>query len=300
MQIFIYNLLRKFLSQESRNKLKSSLFKLKVKNKKLLQFVYGVAGDDELFDHLVKKLGDNYDILMIHSSFNNMLPMYIGNLKKFLNKLVAYCDKNSITLAMPAFFFGAENFDPAKYYEENEFNVISTHSQMGILTELFRHMPDVKRSIHPTHSVCAYGKLAEKITKDHHLADTSCGIGTPFGYMYEYRTKILGLGTKYYRTLTQIHLAEDILKENFPVTLKYEKIIPITCIDADGNKFIYSLPVNQSNYTRDASRVKKILTKKELKVWKYKGILLFLTEAKAVTDVFIDAARRGETIYRKS
>ncbi len=59
--------------------------------------------------------------------------------------------------------------------------------------------------------------MAEELTKEHHLADTECGRGTPFGFMAEHKTKIPGLGTKYYRSLTQIHAAENFLKEKLPV-----------------------------------------------------------------------------------
>lgn len=43
----------------------------------------------------------------------------------------------------------------------NVFNVKTEPSCVGLLTNVFRVRPGVKRSVHPTHSVAAYGKDAE-------------------------------------------------------------------------------------------------------------------------------------------
>jgi aminoglycoside 3-N-acetyltransferase len=300
MQLFIYNLLRKYLSQKSRNKLKASVFKLRIKSKKLLRLIYSSTGDEELINHIVEKLGIDYEILMIHSSFNDMIPMYTGNFNQLLNKIIEYCIENQITLAMPAFFFGAEEFDAAKYYKDNFFDVKNTISQMGIFTELFRGKPGVQRSIHPTHSICALGPLAKEITKTHHLAETTTGKGTPFGYMSEYDTKIFGIGTKYFRVITQIHTAEDLMGKNYPIKFKPKEIINVPCILNDGSTINYHLPINSREYETNASKFKKIFRDAKIEHWTYKGIPMFLTEAKNITETVIKAAKKGLTIYKKN
>ena len=299
MKIFIYNLIRRFFPQESRNQIKKILLPVNYKIRKVLNVFYGKVKNEELFNNITSKLGNDYNILMIHSSFNDMLPMYNDNLKLFLNKLIEYCSINNITLAMPAFILGDENYNLLKFYNTNSFDVNKSKSQMGLLTELFRRYPGVKRSIHPTHSVCAFGPLAEKLTKEHHLQKTKCGIGTPFGYMAEYNTKILGIGTKYYRVLTQVNSAEDILKEKFPIQFNYLEQKSVTCINQSGEKIVYSLPIIKREYLRDANRVKNILKYAKIIRWKFKGISLFLADAKDITDTLIDAAKNGKTIYRK-
>ncbi|UCD58095.1 MAG: AAC(3) family N-acetyltransferase, partial [Candidatus Hydrogenedentota bacterium] len=55
------------------------------------------------------------------------------------------------TLVMPTFTFPPE---PA-------FDVDSTRSTTGLLTETFRKREGVYRSAHPTHSVAAFGPLAK-------------------------------------------------------------------------------------------------------------------------------------------
>ncbi len=304
MQIFIYNLLRSFLSQETRNKLKKLLYGLRRKFDFLFLFVFGTTDDENLFNHIENVIGRDFDILMIHSSYDNIIPMYKGNIHSFIVKLIEFSKFNNITIAMPAFFLGkggGNDMQSAAYYYEKYpvFNLTSTYSQMGLFSEIFRRYPGVLRSIHPTHSISAYGPLAEKIISTHHLSNNPYGELTPFGYMAQFNTKILGIGTKYYRVLTQAHTAEEILKDEFPIKFNYQKSIPITCKLPNGSSFVYQFLVRKKEYRIDALALRKILKNIRIKTWRYKGIPFFLTDAKSVTDELIKAARMGKTIYKK-
>src|SRR5205814_935821 len=59
------------------------------------------------------------------------------------------------------------------------FDVRRTPSRMGLMTELFRRMPDTVRSLHPTHSVAGWGAHAEELLSTHHLGETF-GETSPF------------------------------------------------------------------------------------------------------------------------
>ena len=161
---------------------------------------------------------------------------------------------------------------------------------------MFRRTKGVKRSIHPTHSVCALGPLADEITRNHHLAGTTCGEGTPFGEMRKYRTMILGIGAKA-NSLTQIHSTEDIMKDKFPIPL-FTDIFLLTCLDESGNTIIYKLRIKNPEYAIDARSFRRIIKRAKIAKWTYKGIPFFLTQACDVTETFIEAAKNGETIYR--
>ena len=302
-EIVIYNFIKKFFSQKNRNSLKKRLTRIKNKLGKLDLLIYGTINDDELFIHLNEKLGKEYEILMVHCSYDSMKPMYIGNLNLLLKKLISYCSLNNITLVMPAFFFGKggnDLSDAAEYYAKHpSINLKRTVSQMGLLSEIFRRFPGTKRSIHPTHSVIAVGPLSEKITKTHHLSDNPYGEGTPFGIMAQHNTKILGIGTKYFRVLTQVHTAEELLKEKFPINFTYDKTIPITCISQDDESINYLFRVRKREYRIDALRLRKFLKDIKIESWKYNGIPFFLTEAKLVTNILIQNAKKGKTIYKK-
>ncbi len=117
---------------------------------------------------------------------------------------------------MPAFVLGGKSGNPIEFYKTHDFDAKRTPSEMGLLTELFRRMPGSRRSLHPTHSITAFGPLAEQLTANHHHALTASGRGTPFELMAQRKTAIVGLGVEYYRCLTQVHTAEDLVGEKFP------------------------------------------------------------------------------------
>jgi len=302
MKNFLHNFLRKVISlvltQESGNKINASLYKFKNKHKWIFRLLNGTASDEEIFNNVLQKLDGKFDILMVHSSLNDMVPMYTGSLNKLLSIILSYCNQNNITLAMPTFFSGS-NWEAKKYYENGKhiFNVGKTFSQMGMLSELFRRTPNVKRSIHPTHSICALGPLADVLTKNHHHSDTTFGEGTPFSEVLKYRTIILGIGTKSPQPLTQVNSAPDIMKSEFPIDL-YSGIIPVTCVDETGNNLIYNLRIRKREFKIDRRIVKKILRKKVIE-WTFKGIPFLLAQADVVNGTIIEAARNGQTIYKQ-
>ncbi len=286
------------LTQEKGNTIYASLYKFKNKYKGIYRLIYGKAEDEEIFEFISEKLNGKFDILMIHNSLNDMIPMYTGNPGKLLSMIIAYCQQNNITLAMPTLFDGS-NIQARKYYEngKNIFDVRKTFSETGLLSEMFRRTKGVKRSIHPTHSVCALGPLADEITRNHHLAGTTCGEGTPFGEMIKFRTMILGIGAKA-DSLTQVHSTEDIMKDKFPIPL-FTDSLSVNCLDESGNTIIYKLRIKNPEYVINAGSFRRIIKRGKIAKWTYKGIPFFLTQADDVTKTFIEAARNGETIYRK-
>lgn len=295
---FVREVISMVLTQEPGNTTHAATLKFKNKNKWIFRLIYGSANDEEIFNNILKKLDGKIEILMIHSSFNDMIPMYTGNLSKLLSMLLAYCQKTNITVAMPTFFLGS-SFQAKEQYESGKhlFDVRKTGSEMGLLSEIFRRTQDVKRSIHPTHSICALGPLADKLTRNHHLMETTFGEGTPFEEMTKYRTMILGIGAGRL-ALTQIHTTEDIMKSSYPIRL-YSDTIPVSCVDEFGNRLVYNLHIKNPDYTIDLKSFRKILNDTKIIEWTYKGIPFFLTQAKIVTETLIEAAKNGQTIYKK-
>ncbi|MFO7526385.1 MAG: AAC(3) family N-acetyltransferase [Ignavibacteriaceae bacterium] len=297
-QKFIRRALSFVLTKESGNTINVSLFKFKNKHQSIIKLIYGKATDEDILNTITKKLVGKIDILMIHSSLNDMIPMYTGNPGKLLSLLISYCAQNNITLTMPAFFNGS-NHQAKEHYEngKNIFDVRTTVSEMGLISEMFRRNKNVKRSIHPTHSICALGPLAERLTKNHHLADSTFGEGSPFGEMNKYRTMILGIGTTC-EVLTQIHSAEDIMKDKYPIIL-YSDILPVICRDDSGNMLIYNLRIRKVKYKYDHKSFSRIMKGTNIIEWTYKGIPFFQTQANLVTETFIKFAKQGQTIYKE-
>ena len=295
MKSFLYHLIRKILTQKSRNQLKGLILRIKMKLGFFYKVRYGTFNTREISNEIKSKIGGDFDILMVHCSMNDLVPMYSQSANDLLNELVSICRPDK-TLVMPAFIFGGTDQDVIKYYKTKKtFNAQKDPSQMGILSFLFGRLSNVQRSLHPVISVYALGPLAKELVEKHHLCDTNCGENTPFGIMAQRKTIILGIGTYYFRCLSQVHAAEDIMGDKFPIKIKKKKI-PVMIID-NNNQIQYELSVSTDQIPRRIEILNQLLSEGDLNEWEFHGVPLFHTTAKSVTDTLIAAAKEGVTIY---
>lgn len=92
--------------------------------------------------------------------------------------------------------------------EYNIFNSIDEPSCVGLLSNIFRKRPNVIRSLHPTHSVAAYGADAIKYVADEEKWETPCPRSGCWGKLYDRQAKILFLGCSL-KSNTFIHGVEE-------------------------------------------------------------------------------------------
>lgn len=90
------------------------------------------------------------------------------------------------------------------------FDELATPSHVGVLAEVFRTRYATHRSLHPTHSVAALGRLAATLTSGHHLDDTPCSPNSPYGRATGEDAHVLMLGVGLERC-TAIHHAEEVV-----------------------------------------------------------------------------------------
>ena len=150
----------------------------------------------------LQKLGiNNGDALVVHSS--------LGALGKFPDKAQVVTEAllktvgNEGTLLMPALSYETVTRENPFFSSRN------TPSCVGWLTEYFRNQPGVKRSLHPTHSVCAIGNKTDYFIDDHSLDNTPCGSNSPFRKLKETGGKILFLGCGLHAN-TSMHGVEEL------------------------------------------------------------------------------------------
>ncbi len=127
------------------------------------------------------------DTILMHSSFKSLGGIEDGA-KGFFDAFIELLGAEG-TLILPALSFESVT------RENPEFDLNTTPSCVGYLSEFFRtEVPGVIRSMHATHSCCAFGKLAFDITKDHEKDITPVGKNSPFSKLPEFCGKILMLG----------------------------------------------------------------------------------------------------------
>lgn len=99
------------------------------------------------------------------------------------------------------------------------FDPATTPTSMGAIPEAFSTFPGTMRSFHPLVSVCANGRHARMITKDHALEFCE-GRGTPFEKLYELDgfTLLLGVG---FNRCTSLHYAESLTPGRRKSTSRY-------------------------------------------------------------------------------
>jgi aminoglycoside 3-N-acetyltransferase len=184
----------------------------------------------EDFARLLAKVGiGRGDVVLVHSAFDRFLG-FTGKPLDVIRVLQEAVGREGV-LAMPTLPFTAT----AVAWAESKavFDVRRTPSQMGLLTELFRRMPGVVRSVHPTHAVAAWGDRAEDFVRGHAATATPCGAGSPYARLEEWNGKILLLGTGI-GVLTYFHRVEEDIEGLMPFSPFTAEIYVINSRDAQG------------------------------------------------------------------
>jgi len=194
------------------------------------------------------------------------------------------------------------NHRPTSSYEwimqGNIFDVRSTPSYTGALTELARTHPDAVRSLHPVKSVCAIGPLSRELTGGHHLLEYPYDVGSPYRNVIAAGGKIVGIGiwTQY---LSYVYTVDDALKDNPPVETYYPEPVEATCIDYDGREVrVRTRAHNMANVVHDIPPFfKEHVPADVCEDLVIDGMRFFRADGPKLFDTLLGLARRGITVY---
>ncbi len=138
------------------------------------------------------------DTVLVHSSYKS-LGGVDGGPQVVIDALLDVLGPEG-TLVMPAF-----NFD---FNKGQPWDVRSTPSQMGVLTELVRTDPRARRIFHPIYSFSIIGKHAEELTRERYKS--SYERKSLFGKLRDLDGKIMIIGLSYNHSLTFVHHVEEM------------------------------------------------------------------------------------------
>lgn len=169
------------------------------------------------------------DVLLVHVGYDKFEGFEggPGDVIEILQNAIGA----SGTLIMPTIPFRGSAIDYARTGQMTD--LVWSPSAVGLVTEVFRRMPDVLRSVHPTHPVAAWGAHASELIRNHHLATTPCGKNTPFLGILEFNGKILFLGTGI-GPMTFFHGVEEILEPQMPYSPFTAASFELQTRDAEG------------------------------------------------------------------
>ena len=236
------------------------------------------------------------DVLLVHAALSRM--GYVeGGASTVVKSLLNVLGENG-HLLMPTSSNDGRQLD---FIRQNPvFDVRNTPSKMGAITEVFRQLPQVKRSLHPTESVACIGPNADDFVRGHFNAITAYQADSPFGKVIEKQGKILMIGVTFDNAGTNVHCLEDAL--DFPFPVYHSEIFEAQIIDYTGQKHLVKTKVH--NPDMSAKRYCDYLIpifEKEGVLTKHKigAATCLLIDAQGMFDSLKNQLAQGRTIYGK-
>lgn len=184
------------------------------------------------------------EVVMLHSSLSKM--GYVeGGAQTIIDSILKVIGDEG-TLVMPAFPAIGFNYD--YLMTDPVFDISNTPSKMGVITEVFRKMKQVKRSLHPTDSVCALGNQADYLTKDHVNQLTPYNQNSPFYRLCELKAKIILLGVDL-NSLTNFHTLEDAVSD-FEYPVYHQTLFDTHLINESGKTLVMKTKVHNPFFSK--------------------------------------------------
>ena len=160
------------------------------------------------------------DVICVHSSVRDLNTSrmrrddMMAQAEALIGGLTAAVGEEG-TIAMPTFTFCFEGNPRGGVYHPEK-----TKSRTGFLTDYFRKLPGVVRSLQPTHSVAAWGRRAKELVEGHEKVEP-LGIDSPLHRLAQWGGKVAFLGTNF-GTCSLIHVAETVAKAPYIKTFRFE------------------------------------------------------------------------------
>jgi aminoglycoside 3-N-acetyltransferase len=161
------------------------------------------------------------DTLLVHSSYKSFGGVE-GGPQTVIDALLDVLGDTG-TLIMPTF-----NFD---FCKGEPWDIRTTASHMGAITNMVREYPQARRVFHPIYSFAILGKFADYLTGERYKS--SFGANSVFGKLRELDGKIMIIGLSYTNSMTFFHHIEEMEGVDY----RYMKPFTGLVTDQDGNTY---------------------------------------------------------------
>lgn len=177
----------------------------------------------------------NTDTVMIHTSLKSIGEIE-GGADGLIDAFISYLDEGLFLIPTHTW----DNVTPQNPF----YDAATTVPCIGKLPEIAIYRKDGIRSLHPTHSVMAFGKDAAEFIKGEELSATPAPVNGCWSRLYNSHAKILLIGVGLDKN-TYFHAVDEML--NIPNRLN-EKTFEITIKDQNGK--LYKSPPFHTHYTK--------------------------------------------------
>lgn len=230
-------------------------------------------------------------VVCIHAGMKEFYN-YVGTPQELICKIQDAITSQG-TLMMPAFP------DPKKREEDGFiFDAKTEPTKAGLLAETFRKMPNVKRSINLQHSVCAWGKHAEWLTKDHQNCQNCWDKNSPWYRMTRLDGLVFSFGLPSFYIGTFVHCVEALLYKTHPYwkqfftvkkTYRYynnkQEIMSYSCMEGD---------LERRSHEKNIIRY---FNKQECQHKRISNLHIRMYQSKACLDKMLELGKKGITIF---
>ena len=185
------------------------------------------------------------DVLLVHTAMSKIGPLVDGP-KTLVDALLEVVGDSGHIL-MPSSPNPAMQLDYIRTLDA--FDVSSTPSKMGAVTEYFRQQKGVVRSWSPTEPVCAYGPESDWFVSGHAYKPTPYDGESPFARVAQRNGKILYIGVTLINAGTSLHLLEDAVSD-FPLPVYYNESFATNVIAPDGKNHHWDIYVHNPEVSK--------------------------------------------------
>ena len=227
----------------------------------------------------------------IHSSMKEFYN-YKGTACELIEKILRALGPEG-TLMMPAFPPVKKAFEPGYVFDKEK-----DPTEAGYLAETFRRYPGVVRSINVRHSVCAIGKNADFLCRDHHRCHDCWDVDSPWGRLCSMNGLVCDLGMPHCYIGTFEHCTESRLQYEHPYWAQFfsEKR---TWLYYDENRRVcqYEDYNSDSEKRLREGRVTRYFTDKDWQIRRLSNLEVKMLHAGQCLDRMVELGRRGVTMY---
>jgi len=153
------------------------------------------------------------DVVLVHSSYKSLGPVDAGP-QSVVDALLEVLTPTG-TLIIPTFNFNFNKGEP--------WDIRTTPSHMGVLTEIVRLNPDSRRVFHPFYSFAILGKLKDELTRIRYK--DSYGPDSIFMQLRKLDAKIMVIGLSYTHSMTFFHHIEQMEGVDYRFIKKFTGLV---------------------------------------------------------------------------